>query len=146
MPIYEYLCLECGRVCDHLVLNRETFEPYCKHCGSRNMKKLISRVRVRLSMDTRLERMADPALLGAVDENDPRSMMKLMERMGAEFGDELGDDFDELMESAREEMEEELSGGGKGADSEGAGAMEDPGVGLESTTLASRESTEGENS
>jgi putative FmdB family regulatory protein len=137
MPIYEYLCLECGRVCDHLVLNRETFEPYCKHCGSRNMKKLISRVRVRLSMDTRLERMADPALLGAVDENDPRSMMKLMERMGAEFGDELGDDFDELMESAREEMEEELC-------KEDSGATGDAGVGLESTSSGTGESTEGE--
>ncbi len=111
MPIYEYLCLECGKICDHLVLNRETFTPYCKHCGSHKMKKLISRVRVRLSMDTRLERMADPALLGSIDENDPKSMMKLMERMGAEFGEELGDDFDELLESAKEEMEEELSKG-----------------------------------
>ncbi len=111
MPIYEYLCLECGKVCDHLVLNQEAFEPYCKHCGSKKMKKLISRVRVRLSMDTRLERMADPALLGSIDENDPKSMMKLMERMGAEFGEELGDDFDELLESAKEEMEEELSKG-----------------------------------
>ncbi|GEM_PF-60010 len=114
MPIYEYQCLVCGKVSDHLVLNREDFEPYCKHCGSREMKKLISRVRVRLSLDTRIERMADPTMLGAVDENDPKSVMKLVERMGAEFGAELGDDFDELMDMAREEIEGEMAKGGEG--------------------------------
>lgn len=141
MPIYEYLCLECGKVCDHLVLNRATFEPYCKHCGSQKMKKIISRIRVRLSMDTRLERLADPALLGAVDENDPKGVMKLMERMGAEFGEELGDDFDELMEAAKEEMEEDLSKGDKTGGHEGYGT-EDSGLGASADT--DNESTKGE--
>ncbi len=109
MPIYEYFCLSCGKRCDHLVLNPAEFEPYCKHCGSKNVKKLISRIRVRLSMDTRIERLADPSFLGSLDEEDPRSMMKFMERMGREFGEELGDDFDELMETAKEEMEKEIS-------------------------------------
>ncbi len=111
MPIYEYRCLVCGKVCDHLVLNRDAFEPYCKHCGSKEVEKLISRVRVRLSLDTRIERLADPAMLGGVDENDPRAVKRLMERFGAEFGDELGDDFDELLEAAEEEMEQEMAKG-----------------------------------
>ena len=118
MPIYEYRCLVCGKICDHLVLNRDDFEPYCKHCGAKEVEKLISRVRVRLSMDTRLERLADPALLGSVDEDDPRAVKRLMERFGAEFGDELGDDFDEFLETAEEEIEQEMAG--KGESSEGS--------------------------
>ncbi len=106
MPIYEYFCLSCGKLCDHLVLDQYKFTPYCKHCGSKSVKKLISRVRVRLSMDTRIERLADPTFLGALDEEDPRSMMKLMRHIGKEFSEELGDDFDELMETTREEIEE----------------------------------------
>lgn len=120
MPVYEYRCLSCGRVCEHLVLNRNTFEPFCKHCGSKKVEKLISRVRVRLSLDTRLDRLADPAFLGNFDENDPRAVKRLMERFGADFGEELGDDFDELLEAAEEEVEEEMKGGG----AEGPGDVE----------------------
>ncbi|HIE33410.1 MAG TPA: zinc ribbon domain-containing protein [Thermodesulfobacteriaceae bacterium] len=110
MPLFEYLCLECRKISEHLVFREEDFEPYCRRCGSRKVKKLVSRVRVKLSLDTRLERLADPALLSGLDEEDPKSMMQFMEKMGAEFGEELGDEFDEVMEEAREEMESELSG------------------------------------
>lgn len=110
MPLFEYLCLECRKISEHLVFREEDFEPYCRRCGSRKVKKLVSRVRVKLSLDTRLERLADPALLSGLDEEDPKSMMQFMEKMGAEFGEELGDEFDEVMEEAREEMESGLSG------------------------------------
>ena len=122
MPIYEYECLECGRISDHLVLNPEEFEPYCKHCGTKKVKKIISRVRVRLSLDTRIERMADPSLLGSLDENDPKSVMKLMQRMGAEFGSELGDEFDEIIDMAEEEIEEEMTKGSSETDEGGEDA------------------------
>ncbi|OAG28121.1 FmdB family zinc ribbon protein [Thermodesulfatator autotrophicus] len=110
MPIYEYRCLECGKVSDHLVLSREDFNPFCKYCGSLNMEKLVSRVRVRISLDSRLEKMADPSLLGSFDEEDPKSIKKMIDKFGAEFGDELGDDFDELIEGVEEEIEKESSG------------------------------------
>ncbi len=132
MPIYEYQCLVCGKVCDHLVLNRDQFKPYCKHCGATQVKKIISRVRVRLSLDTRIDRLADPSVLGAVDENDPKGLMRLMERMGAEFGSELGDEFDEIMDTAKEEMEEEMAQGpeeGKISPEEDFSASDfDPGI------------------
>ncbi len=38
--------------------------------------------------------------LSGLDENDPRSMEKIMKRMGREFGDELGEGFEESMEEA----------------------------------------------
>ncbi|MBX6422260.1 zinc ribbon domain-containing protein [Thermosulfurimonas sp. F29] len=125
MPLYEYLCLECRRISEHLVFREEDFEPYCRRCGSRRVKKLVSRVRVRLSLDTRLERMTDPALWEGLDEEDPRSVKRLMDRMGAEFGDELGDEFEEVMSEAEEEMEKELSGEKKDEDGDGGGDEED---------------------
>ena len=108
MPIFEYKCLKCGRISEHLVFNEKEFKPFCRFCGSAKVKKLISRVKVRLSMDTRLEKMCDPALFGSLDEENPKSVMKFMEKMGAEFGDQLGDEFDEVMEEAREEVEKEF--------------------------------------
>lgn len=123
MPLFEYLCLKCRRISEHLVFREEGFEPYCRYCGSRKVKKLVSRVKVRLSLDSRLDRLADPALLSGLDEEDPRSMMRVMEKMGAEFGEELGEEFEEVMHEAREEMESELSG--KKKEEEGSGGDED---------------------
>ncbi len=47
-----------------------------------------------------MESLLDPNKLGDLDENDPRSVERLMRRMGTEFGDELGEGFDEEMEEA----------------------------------------------
>ncbi len=123
MPLYEYLCLDCRRVSEHLVFREEDFQPYCRRCGSRRMRKLVSRVRVRLSLDSRLERLADPALFGDLNEEDPRQVKRFMERMGAEFGDELGDEFDQVMSEAEEDIERELSGGSQ--EDGGEGTQED---------------------
>ena len=144
MPIYEYQCLVCGKVSDHLVLNRESFEPYCKHCGAKEVKKLISRVRVRLSLDTRIERLADPTMLGSVDENDPKSVMKLVERMGAEFGSELGDEFDEIMDLAKEEIEEEMTKGGTGEETGGLEPESSPDLSSSQETTESNQGSQEE--
>ncbi|WP_456433685.1 FmdB family zinc ribbon protein [Thermosulfuriphilus sp.] len=118
MPIYEYWCRDCRRISSHLVLNAASFKPYCNHCGGERLKKLISRVHVRLSEETRLERLADPALLGNIDENDPKSMMKMLRKMEAAVGEDLGEDLDQMMEEVmeteqgqREPVELEDSGG-----------------------------------
>ena len=118
MPIYEYQCNACGRVCSHLVLNVREFEPFCTHCGGRDVKKLISRVRVRLSEETRMERLMDPSLLGALDENDPKTMAKVMKKMGSLVGDDIDEDFDQMVDEAVEEAVREQESGGAG--SEGA--------------------------
>lgn len=113
MPIYEYQCEECGRRSTFLVLKQEEFRPVCKGCGGTRLTKLISRVSFLRSEEDRMERLADPSRLGAIDENDPRSMARWMKRMGKELGEDVGEDFDQMVEEA---MEKE--GGGVGTNAQ----------------------------
>ena len=64
------------------------------------MTRVLSRIAVLKSEEKRLESLMDPSKLGDIDENDPRSVEKLMKRMGNEFGDELGEGFEGDMEEA----------------------------------------------
>jgi putative FmdB family regulatory protein len=103
VPIYEYRCKKCGKISSHLVLNRDNFESHCKHCGSSSVTKLISRVHVRLSEETRMDKLADPSMMAGLDENDPKSMARWMKKMGSLAGDNLDEDFDQMVDEAMEE-------------------------------------------
>lgn len=101
MPIYEYRCNKCKKVSSFLLLRiSEEINPFCKHCGSRDVVKAISRVAVLKSEEQRLESMLDPSKFSDLDENDPRSVERVMRRMGKELGDELGEGLEESMEEA----------------------------------------------
>ncbi len=109
MPIYEYRCQDCRRISDFMLLSlNEPFTPVCKRCGSHNMTRLLSRVHVRLSEETRLERLADPALFSGVDENDPQSVARLLKKMGPMMGEDFPGEIDQLVEEA---MDTEGAGG-----------------------------------
>ncbi len=103
MPIYEYLCSSCGRVSSHLVLPNEDFSPFCSVRGGKDVKKIISRANVRLSEETRMERILDPLLRGEVDETDPNSLKKWMHKAGSLAGDEVEGDFAQMVDEAVEE-------------------------------------------
>ncbi|MEJ5365544.1 MAG: zinc ribbon domain-containing protein [Desulfosoma sp.] len=110
MPIYEYLCLRCGKKNEVITFRvSEEIDARCRFCDATDLKRVPSRVRVRLSEETRLERLADPSRFGSLDENDPKSMAKFMKAMTHEMGDDFDEDVDALMEEA---MEEEASGKG----------------------------------
>jgi putative FmdB family regulatory protein len=101
MPIYEYYCEACRKTSSFLLLRtNEEIEPYCKHCKSTDVTRVISRVAVLRSEEKRMESLLDPATLGSLDENDPRSVERLMKKMGSELGDELGEGFADEMEEA----------------------------------------------
>jgi putative FmdB family regulatory protein len=103
MPIYEFRCQDCGRISDFLILNlQEPFTPVCQRCGGAAMERVLSRVNVRLSEETRLERLADPALWGGLDENDPKSMAKMLKKLGPELGEDFPGEVDQLVEEAME--------------------------------------------
>jgi putative FmdB family regulatory protein len=103
MPIYEYRCRECGRISGFLVLNlQEPFVPVCQRCGSHSQERILSRVHVRLSEESRLERLADPTQWGGLDETDPKSMARMMKKMGQELGEDYPGEVDQLVEETME--------------------------------------------
>jgi len=106
MPIYEYRCKECGKISEFLVIRTdEAFVPQCKQCKSKKMSRILSRVRVVRSEESRLESLADPSKWGDLDEKDPKSMARMMKRMGKELGEDV-ENVDEMIDEA---MEEEMA-------------------------------------
>jgi len=106
MPIYEYRCEECGKISEFLIIKAEDkAAPQCKRCKSKKMSRVLSRVRVVRSEESRIESLADPSKWGGLDEKDPKSMAKMMRRMGKEFGEEMDDmNMDEMEQAIEEEM------------------------------------------
>lgn len=92
MPIYEYSCQECRKRSSFLVINpRRPRSIVCRHCGSLKLDRLLSRFAAPKSEEARLESLADPANLGGLDESDPRSVARLMKKMGEEMGKDPSD-------------------------------------------------------
>jgi putative FmdB family regulatory protein len=121
MPIYEYRCRDCGKKSTFVTLSiGSAFEPKCKKCGSSRVEKLVSRVAVFRSEESRMESLVDPSNLRGLDENDPRGVARWMKKMGREMGEEAGEDFDREIEEAMEEAEKEKEGAGE----QGRGGMD----------------------
>jgi len=112
MPIYEYRCKDCGKKSTFLTLSvKSALEPKCKKCGSTKMEKIVSRVAIFRSEESRLESLADPSKLAGLDENDPKSVARFMKKMGKEMGEDLDEGFDQSIEEAMEEGEKREKGG-----------------------------------
>jgi len=100
MPIYEYACHDCRRRVSLLWRSfddAQAREPVCPRCGGKNLSRMISRVAVVRSEESRLDDLADPSALGGLDENDPKSLARFMRKMAAETGEDLGPEFDEVV-------------------------------------------------
>ncbi len=116
MPIYEFECRACHRKTTALVLSRSRVgEVRCRACGSADLEKLYSRFAAPKSEEARMTSLADPSVMGGVDENDPRSVARFVKKMGQEMGEDLGGDLDQAVE------EEMAGGGGEGGDEPGGG-------------------------
>src|SRR5271156_2790443 len=100
MPIYEYRCEKCRRISSVLTTRiSEKVAAVCTHCGGEKKRRLMSRFAMPRSEESRMEALADPSRMGDVDENDPKSVARMMKRMGKEMGDEVGGpEFDEAVE------------------------------------------------
>ncbi len=125
MPIYEYRCQRCGKRVSLFVRSFSAAgqaAPACPSCHSQDLRRLVSRVAVLTSEESRLESLADPTSLGDVDENDPRSVGRWMRRMGQEVGEDLGPEFDQVVDRLEagqdpEEIEKDLPDLGASDDS-----------------------------
>jgi len=104
MPIYEYRCQNCQRrfsVFWRTFSSTDNDRVVCKRCGSTDIVRLVSRVRVLKSEEGRMENLADPSSWGDFDEDDPKSMGRFMRKMMKEMGDEAGDlgpEFEEVVD------------------------------------------------
>ena len=126
MPIYEYNCQSCRRrvsIWWRTFSEAEAGKAHCPRCGGEELTRLVSRVRMVRSEESRLEDMADPANFGDLDENDPRSIARFMRKMGDEMGEDLGPEFGEAVDrleagESPEDIEKEMPdlGGDMGAD------------------------------
>jgi putative FmdB family regulatory protein len=123
MPTYEYRCLDCGKRASVY----QTYDEYgkievnCPHCASVNLQRLLNRVRIARSEESRIDTLADPSAWGDFDEQDPRSMARMMRKMGDELGEEMPPEFDEVVGrleagESPEEIEKNLPDLGLGDD------------------------------
>ncbi|HEX9016090.1 MAG TPA: zinc ribbon domain-containing protein [Chloroflexota bacterium] len=125
MPIYEYRCHGCRkRVSVFFRSFNAISEPVCPECGSRDLTKLVSRVAVMKSEESRLEELSDPSSMSGLDENDPKSIAKWAKKMGSAMGEDLGPEYDEMIDRMEAgEMPDDDAMGGPG----GMGGMDDAG-------------------
>jgi len=126
MPRYDYRCQSCKK----RSVIFQTYAEYgrkkvkCPHCGSTELQRLIGRVRFARSEESRLDELSDPSDWGDVDENDPRSMARMMRKMGSELGEDMPGEFDEVVDRLEagedpEDIEESMPDlGGENGDDE----------------------------
>lgn len=99
MPTYDYNCSECHKRFEVFLSYKEYgVKPVaCPHCGSTNIRRRAPRVRIVKSEASRLEQLADPAMLSNLDD-DPQTLGRMMRRMGSEMGEELPPEFNEVVD------------------------------------------------
>jgi putative FmdB family regulatory protein len=128
MPVYEYECQGCGRVFSRFFWKIEDAEGTKCRCGSQELEQLVSKVAMHRSEESRLENLADPAQWGDLDENDPKSMARMIRKLGNEVGEDMGPEFDEMVDrlEAGEDPEsvEESMGDALGGDDFSGGAAD----------------------
>ncbi len=113
MPLYDYRCQSCGKAFTFLVgVVAGNTDPYCPRCGSKDLTRLISRVRAHLSEDTRLEQMASSfESLDIPEKPSPKDLRRFLRRLSGAMGDEVDRDVFEEMEQALEEEIRQEKGG-----------------------------------
>jgi putative FmdB family regulatory protein len=132
MPIYEYRCHTCRRRVSIFFRSFSDIqaEPACPRCGSTHLTRLISRVAVVRSEDSRIDDLADPSMLDGLDEDDPKSMARWMRKMSAETGEDMPPEFDEVIDrlesgQSPEEIEESMPDLGEAMGGDMGGGLDD---------------------
>jgi putative FmdB family regulatory protein len=120
MPTYDYICTDCGKRFDVFLSYKDYgVKPVaCSHCGSTNVRRRVPRVRVLKSDEARMESLADPSKLAALDD-DPVELGRMMRKMGSEMGESLPPEFDDVVDrleagQSPEEIESALPDMGMG--------------------------------
>ena len=99
MPTYDFNCLDCQQRFDVTMSYSEygSRPVKCIHCGSGNVRRRMTRVRIARSEDSRMESMMDESALQGM-ENDPKALGQMMKKMGKEMGEDVPPEFDDVVD------------------------------------------------
>jgi putative FmdB family regulatory protein len=101
MPIYEYACRDCRkRVSVFFRTYSEASDEAarCPNCGGTNLRRLVSRVSVTRSEDSRMDALADDeSLMSGLESEDPRALAHFMRKMSDETGEPLDAEMSEMV-------------------------------------------------
>jgi putative FmdB family regulatory protein len=100
MPTYDFICESCNGRFDIFL----TYSEYgktkvtCTHCGSRDVRRRLTKVRIAKSEESRLDSVTgDLSGLEGL-EDDPQALGRMMRKMGKEMGEELPPEFDDVVD------------------------------------------------
>jgi putative FmdB family regulatory protein len=100
MPIYEYFCGDCRK---RVSVFFRTFSEAsdeaarCPTCQGAHLHRLVSKVAVLKSEESRLDNLADPSLMSGLESEDPRALAGFMRRMSDEMGEPLDAEMHEVI-------------------------------------------------
>lgn len=100
MPTYDFICNACRQRFGVFM----TFSEYgkkpvqCAHCGSKNVRRRMTKVRIAKSEESRFESMTDDFSGIEGLEDDPKALGQMMRKMGKEMGEELPPEFDDVVD------------------------------------------------
>jgi putative FmdB family regulatory protein len=99
MPTYDFVCENCQQRFDVFLSYSEygTKPVQCIHCGSGNVRRRMTKVRIAKSEDSRMESMMDESALDGL-EDDPKALGHMMKKMGKEMGEDLPPEFDDVVD------------------------------------------------
>lgn len=101
MPIYEYYCADCRRrvsVFFRTFSEASDAAARCPRCEGSRLRRLMSRVAVLKSEESRLDAMADPSFMAGLENEDPRALAGFMRKMSDEMGEPLDAEMSEMVE------------------------------------------------
>jgi putative FmdB family regulatory protein len=120
MPTYDFICQDCGQRFEVFLIYSEYGKTpvACAHCGSKRVRRRMTRVRVAKSEEARMESMESEFSGLEGMEDDPKALGRMMRKMGKEMGEDLPPEFNDVvgrLESGQspEEIEKDMPGLGQ---------------------------------
>jgi putative FmdB family regulatory protein len=101
MPIYEYYCADCRKrvnVFFRTMSEASDEAARCPNCEGARLRRLVSRVALLKSEESRLDNLADPSLMSGLENEDPRALASFMRKMSGEMGEPLDAEMSEVLD------------------------------------------------
>jgi putative FmdB family regulatory protein len=131
MPNYDYVCRNCQQRFDVFMSYSEygSVKVKCIHCGSEDVRRWMTKVRLAKSEESRMESVVDESALQGM-ENDPQALGQMMKKMGKEMGEDLPPEFGDVVDrleagQSPEDIESAMPDLGGDSDAMGGGDFDD---------------------